>query len=99
MNYLRTHGEVFLIFIVCITAALWGISQVFPPLSTPQKAILVVMLVFWVAGFAYCLFRSDFPFFRRYKETIGLSLLIAYVIVLGLATVSEILDLGWFSWI
>ncbi|MFH1037425.1 MAG: hypothetical protein V1789_01980 [PVC group bacterium] len=99
MNYLRKHGEIFLLLIVCLTAALWGIAQLFPPLSTPQKIVLIVMLVFWVAAFAYCLFRSDFPFFRRYKETIGLTILIVYVIVLGLATVSEIFDLGWFSWI
>lgn len=99
MNYLKKHGEIFLILIVIITAALWGISQIFPPLSAPQKALLVVMLVFWVASFAYCLFKSDFPFFRKNKETIGLTLLVAYVVVLGLATVSEIFELGWFNWL
>ncbi len=99
MNYLRKHGEIFLIIIVVITAALWGISQLFPPLSTPQKIFMIIMLVFWLVGFAYCLFKSDFPFFRQYKTTIGLTILIAYVIVLGLATVSEIFELNWFSWI
>ncbi len=99
MNYLKKHGEIFLILIVIITAALWGGSQIFPSLSAPQKALLVVMLVFWVVSFAYCLFKSDFPFFRKNKETIGLILLVAYVVVLGLATVSEIFELGWFNWL
>lgn len=99
MNYLKKHGEVFLIFIVAITAALWGISQLFPSLSAPQKIFLLIMLIFWIVSFAYCLFKSDFPFFRKYKAEIGLTLLIIYVIVLGLATISEIFEIGWFDWL
>ncbi|MDP8214711.1 MAG: hypothetical protein RAO92_05470 [Candidatus Euphemobacter frigidus] len=99
MNYLRNHGEVFLLVIIIITAALWGLSQLFPPLSTPQKIFLLVMLVFWVVSFAYCLFRSEFPFFRKNAKTIGLTLLFAYVIILGLATISEIFEFDWFYWI
>ena len=99
MNYLRKNGEIFLMIIIGITAALWGIAQLFPPLSGPYKIFLIVMLIFWILAFAYCVFKSDFPFFRRYKETIGLVILIIYVIVLGLATVSEIFELDWFYWI
>ena len=98
MSYLRNHGEVFLLIIVAIAAALWGAAQFFPPMSVPQKALLLTLLVFWVIAFAYCLFKSDFPFFRKYKAEIGITVLIVYVIALGVLTVSEIFDLGWFNW-
>ncbi|HDL63818.1 MAG TPA: hypothetical protein ENH12_00365, partial [Proteobacteria bacterium] len=64
MNYLRKHGEIFLVIIICITAALWGLAQLCQPLSAPYKILLVVMLIFWVVAFAYCIFKSEFPFFR-----------------------------------
>jgi hypothetical protein len=99
MIYLRRHGEVFLLLVVLITGALWGISRIFPPFSGPQKIFLAVMLIFWILGFAYCLFRSEFPFFKRHSSSIGLTILIVYVVILGLATVSEIFDLNWFSWL
>lgn len=99
MNYLRKHGEIFLVIIIGITAALWGISRLFPPLSAPYKILLLVMLLFWVISFAYCIFKSKFPFFLRYKVKIGLTILIVYVVILGLATISEILELDWFYWI
>ena len=99
MIYLRRHGEVFLLLVILITAVLWGIAQLFPPFSAPQKIFLVVTLLSWIFGFAYCLFRSDFPFFKKHASAIGLAILIVYVVVLGLATVSEIFDLNWFSWL
>lgn len=99
MEYLRRQGEVFLLLVVIITAALWGVSQLFSPFSLPQKIFLASALLFWVAGFAYCIFRSRFPFFRKHSATIGLVILILYVAVLGLATVSEIFNLGWFAWL
>ncbi len=99
MIYLRRNGEIFLLLVVLITGALWGISQVFPPFSAPQKIFLVVTLLFWIFGFAYCLFRSEFPFFKRHSSAIGLAILIVYVGILGLATVSEIFDLNWFAWL
>ena len=99
MEYLRRQGEVFLLLVVLITAALWGGSQLFHPYSLPQKVFLAVTLLFWVAGFAYCIFRSRFPFFKEHSAAIGLAVLILYVAVLGLATVSEIFNLNWFSWI
>lgn len=99
MEYLRRQGEVFLLLVVLITAALWGISRLFPPFSLPQKVLLAVTLLFWVAGFAYCIFRSRFPFFKKHSAAIGLAVLILYVAVLGLATVSEIFSLGWFAWL
>ncbi len=99
MNYLRKHGELFLAVIICITAALWGIVQLCQPLSAPYKILLIVMLLFWIAAFSYCIFKSDFPFFRSNKEIIGLTILVSYVIILGVATVSEIFELDWFYWI
>ena len=99
MKYLRQHGEIFLLIIVALAAGLFGLSQLFPSLSAPQKALLLIALIFWIVSFAYCLFKSDFPFFREHKGTIGLTLLIVYVIILGLATVSEIFELGWFDWL
>ncbi len=57
------------------------------------------MLIFWVVAFAYCIFKSEFPFFRGHKEVIGLTILVVYVIILGLATVSEIFEFDWFYWI
>lgn len=99
MNYLRRHGELFLAVIVCITAALWGIAQFCQPLSPAYKILMFAMLIFWIPSFAYCVFKSEFPFFRRYKQTIGLTILVAYVIILGLATISEIFELDWFNWV
>ncbi|MDP8236542.1 MAG: hypothetical protein P9M08_09160 [Candidatus Erginobacter occultus] len=99
ISYLRRRGEVFLLLVVVITAALWGISQLFPPFSPPQKLILAVTLLFWIAGFASCLFLSQFPFVKKHSSAIGLAILIVYVVVLGLATASEILGLNWFAWL
>jgi len=99
MNYLRQHGEIFLLLIVGITAVLFGISQLFPALSPPQKAFLLAALLFWIVSFAYCLFKSDFPFLRKYKAEIGLTILVIYVIILGIGTVSELFNLGWFDWL
>jgi FtsH-binding integral membrane protein len=99
ISYLRRQGEVFLLLVVVITAALWGVSQLFPPFSMPQKVLLAVTLLFWIAGFAACLFLSEFPFFKQHSSAIGLAILIVYVVVLGLATASEILDLNWFAWL
>lgn len=99
MSYLRRQGEVGLLLVVLGTAALWGVSRLFPPFSFPQKALLVFTLLFWIAGFAWCLFRSEFPFLKKHSQTIGLVVLIAYVFLLGLATVSEIFDLSWFAWL
>lgn len=96
---LRRQGEVSLLLVILITAALWGISQLFPQFSLPQKVFLAVTLLFWIAGFAYCLFRCQFLFFQKHSSAIGLGILIVYVIVLGLATVSEIFGLNWFSWL
>ncbi len=99
MNYLRKNGEIFLLVIVAIAGALWGAARLFPPMSLPQKGLLLALLIFGTLSFAYCLFKSDFPFFRKYPGPIGLTVLIVYVIVLGVLTVSEIFDLGWFGWI
>jgi uncharacterized membrane protein len=99
MNYLKQHGEVFLLIIAIITAVLLGTSQLFADQSLPQKILLGVGLIFWIVAFAYCLFKSDFPFFRKNAARIGLTLLIIYVIILGLATISEIFELGWFDWL
>lgn len=99
MNYLRKNGEVFLLVIVLVAGALWGAARLFPPMSLPQKGLLLLLLLFWTVSFAYCLFRSDFPFFRKYQAPIGLAVLVVYVIALGVLTVSEIFDLGWFDWI
>lgn len=98
MKYLKAHGEMFLLIVAVITAALWGVSQIFPFLSLAQKVVLGAMMIFWIAGFSYCLFKSDFPFFRRYKAQIGLTILIIYVVSLGVMTVSEVFELGWFDW-
>jgi len=99
MNYLRKHGEIFLVVIICITAALWGIAQLCQPLSAPYKILLIAMLLFWIVAFSYCIFKSDFPFIRAHKVIIGLTILVVYVINLGVATVSEIFELDWFYWI
>ncbi len=99
MGYLHRRGEISLLLTVMITAALWGASQLFAPFSLPQKALLAATLLFWIAGFAYCLFRCRFPFLKKHSSAIGLTILIIYVCVLGLATVSEIFDLNWFSWL
>ena len=99
MKYLKEHGEILLSIIVVTTAALWGISQIFPALSLAQKVILGLMMIFWIVSFSYCLFKSDFPFFRKYKGQIGLTILIIYVISLGVMTVSEVFELGWFDWL
>lgn len=37
------------------------------------------------------------PFYKRYSGEILLAVLAIYVILLGLATISELLDLGWFK--
>lgn len=99
MNYLRKHGEIFLLIIILVAGALWGAARLFPPMSLPQKGLLLALLAFWTASFAYCLFKSDFPFFRARGDQIGLTVLIVYVIALGVLTVSEIFGLGWFDWI
>jgi hypothetical protein len=99
MKYLKEHGEIFLLIVAVVTAALWGISQLFPVLSLPQKVILGAMLIFWIAGFSYCIFKSDFPFFRKYKAQIGLTILVVYVITLGIMTISEVFELDWFDWL
>ena len=51
MNYLRQHGEIFLLIIAVITAALLGSSQLFPDQSVPQKIFLGAGLVFWIVTF------------------------------------------------
>ncbi len=99
MTYLRRHGEIFLILLVLIFGGLWGLSRIFPPYSLAQKCLLVISLLLWIVGLAYCLFRSEFPFFKKHGPAVGMVLLIAYVTVLALGTVSEIFDLGWFSWL
>jgi len=99
MNYLRKNGEIFLLVIILIAGALWDAARLFQPMSLPQKGLLLALLVFWTVSFAYCLFKSDFPFFRKYQGPIGLTILIVYVIALGVLTVSEIFALGWFDWI
>ena len=105
MDYLRKHGELFLLVLIVVTAVIWFLSTLFPAdpaisvIKSPRKMLLILMGIIWIVGFAYCVFKSDFPFFRKHKETIGLTLLIAYVIVLALGTVSEIFDLGWFYWL
>jgi len=99
MNYLRQHGELFLFSVIIVTVALFGIAQLLPSMSLPQKIVMAVALIFWIVAFSYCLFRSEFPLFRKYKGEIGLTVLVAYVIVLGLATASEIFELGWFDWL
>ncbi len=99
MSYLRRRGEISLLVTVMITAALWGASQFFTPFSRPQKALLVATLLFWIAGFAYSLFRCQFPFLKKHSSALGLAILIIYVCLLGLATISEIFDLNWFSWL
>ena len=99
MSYLRRRGEVGLLLVILGTAALWGVSRLLPPFSFPQKLLLVLTLIFWIGGFAWCLFRAEFPFLKKHSGTIGLAILILYVLVLGLATVSEVFDLNWFSWL
>lgn len=99
MRYLHRHGEVYLLLVVLVFAGLWGLSRLFPPLSPPQKSFLAAALLAWIAGFTDCLFRSEFPFFRKHSPALGLAILVVYVVVLGLATVAEILDLNWFSWL
>jgi len=99
MMYLHRHGEVLLILVILIFGGLWGLSLLFPPYSTAQKCLLVISLLFWIAGLTYCLFRSEFPFFKKHGPAIGLVILVAYVAVLTMGTVSEIFDLGWFYWL
>jgi len=105
MDYLRKHGEIFLLILIIVCAGIWLLSTAFPAeprvstLKSPRKMLLLVMGAIWIAGFAYCVFKSEFPFFRRNKETIGLTVLIIYVVILALGTVSEIFDLGWFYWL
>ena len=99
MRYLHRHGEVYLFLVVLVFAGLWGFSWLFPPLSLPQKSFLAVALLAWIAGCADCLFRSEFPFFRKHSPAIGLTVLVVYVVMLGLATAAEIFDLNWFSWL
>ena len=105
MDYLRKHGEVFLLVLIAVTAAIWFLSTLFPAalevsaLKSPRKMLMLLMGIIWIVGFAYCVFKSDFPFFRSHKETIGLTLLIVYVVILALGTISEIFDLGWFYWL
>lgn len=100
MSFLRTHGEVFLLLLAAATAALWlAAREFFPPLSASQQVLLLAALVLWTAGLAWCLFRASFPFFSRYKVQIAVTFLILYVISLALITVSELFDLGWFSWL
>ena len=99
MNYLRRHGEIFLLALAGTVLGLWGIARAFPPGSVGQRIFLIAALVVWTAGFAYCVFRSEFPFFRRYKVQIVLTLLVLYVISLALVTISELFDLGWFAWL
>ncbi len=98
MKYLKEHGEIFLLIIAVVTAALWGVSLLFPALSLSQKVVLGVMMIFWIVAFAYCLFKSDFPFFKKYKGQIGMTILIVYVISLGVMTISEVFELDWFDW-
>jgi len=38
-------------------------------------------------------------FYQKNKEKIWFIVLLLYVITLGLATISEIFDLGWFKWL
>jgi len=99
MGYLRRHGEVCLLLVVLIAASLWGLSRFFAPFSFSQKALLAATLLFWITGLACCLFRSEFPFFRKHSQAIGLAILVVYVVVLGLGTVAEIFELNWFSWL
>lgn len=38
-------------------------------------------------------------FLKKYKAEIWFVVLFTYVITLGLATISEVFDLGWFNWL
>jgi len=38
-------------------------------------------------------------FFRKYKGEILVVILLLYVIILGLGTISEIFELHWFDWL
>ena len=38
-------------------------------------------------------------FYQKYKSEIWLVVLFLYVITLGLATMSEVFELGWFDWL
>ena len=99
MNYLRRHGEIFLLALLAAAGGLWGIARAFPPMSAGQQIFLLLAFVVWTAGFAYCVFKSEFPWFRRYKVEIALTLLVLYVVSLALVTISELFDLGWFAWL
>ncbi len=99
IDYLRGHGEVFLVLLAAVMAVLWGISRIFPPMSAAQQVILAAMIILWTAGFAWCVFKTKFPFFSRHKVEIAIILLVLYVISLALITVSELFDLNWFSWL
>ncbi len=99
MNYFRKNGEMGLLLIVVLTAALLGISRLLPEMGSAQKGLMLLTLVFWLVSLGWCLFQADFPFFRRYKSQLALGLLIAYAVILALATASEILELGWFEWL
>ncbi|HOO78350.1 MAG TPA: hypothetical protein PK636_06455 [bacterium] len=99
IDYLKAHGEATLLLIAAITGILLGISQLFPEMGTPQQIFLLATLIFWIAALAWCLFKAEFPFFRRYKAGIALVLLTAYALVLAVATISEVFELGWFGWL
>jgi len=99
MNYLRKHGELGILLVVLITTLLFGLSRLLPEMGVLQKILMLIALIFWVVALGWCLFKADFPFLRRNKEKIGLGLLVAYALILALATVSEILELGWFEWL
>ncbi len=43
--------------------------------------------------------RPIVDFCKKYKAVLALTGFIFYVIILGLATYSELFDLGWFSWL
>ncbi len=38
-------------------------------------------------------------FYKKYKGVIWLVVFILYVIILGLATISEVFEFGWFDWL
>jgi hypothetical protein len=57
-----------------------------------------------VIGFAVigvCLLRekSILAFCRKHSAALTLAGILAYVVILGLATYSELFELGWFDWL
>jgi len=99
MNYFKKHGEIALLVVILVTIGLFGVSRLLPDMGMAQKILMLSTLIFWIIALGWCLFKTDFPFFRRHKQQIGLSLLVIYTVILALATVSEVMELGWFDWL